>query len=170
MEETEDKVKSNAKFRSVRSRRGDSVKSRLLKKFPSSKSKQTTYLVLLSVVVVIAGVASGWLLSNNLQRISGGKSGKATTSKANGDLTEAGISDESAFPDSAEGELEKGGIDGEGTHHLVREGGEARYVYLTSTVIDLESFVGKKVKVWGESIAAEHAGWLMDVGKIKRID
>jgi hypothetical protein len=45
--------------------------------------------------------------------------------------------------------------------------GEDKYVYLTSTVIDLQSFVGKKVKVWGETLSGLHAGWLMDVGKIK---
>jgi len=31
----------------------------------------------------------------------------------------------------------------------------------------LQSFVGKKVMVWGQTIAAQQAGWLMDVGKIK---
>jgi len=36
-------------------------------------------------------------------------------------------------------------------------------------VIDLESFTGKKVKVWGETISAQKAGWLMDVGKIQVI-
>jgi hypothetical protein len=66
--------------------------------------------------------------------------------------------------------LEEGGIDGEGTHHLVRDGGPSKSVYLTSTVIDLDSFAGKKVKVWGETISARKAGWLMDVGKIKIIE
>jgi len=50
---------------------------------------------------------------------------------------------------------------------LIRPGGDSQNVYLTSTVIDLESFVGKKVEVWGETIGAREAGWLMDVGKVK---
>jgi hypothetical protein len=33
----------------------------------------------------------------------------------------------------------------------------------------LDSFVGKKVEVSGQTLAAEHAGWLMDVGRIKVI-
>jgi hypothetical protein len=86
--------------------------------------------------------------------------------------TEAGLEDESAFTEeqSPEGILKEGGIEGEGTHHLDRGLGEDKYVYLTSTVIDLQSFVGKKVKVWGESLAGLKAGWLMDVGKIKVIE
>ncbi len=53
---------------------------------------------------------------------------------------------------------------------MVREGGEDQYVYLTSTVIDLESFAGKKVQIWGETTSAQKAGWLMDVGKVKVLD
>jgi len=71
-----------------------------------------------------------------------------------------------AFKDSAEGVLEKGGIDGEGTHHLVREGGPSQTAYLTSSVLDLDLFVGKKIKVEGETFAAQKAGWLMDVGLV----
>jgi hypothetical protein len=78
---------------------------------------------------------------------------------------EAGRADEDA--DTAEGVLEVGGIKGEGTHHLVRGDDESQYVYLTSTVIDLESFTGKKVQVWGETLSAETAGWMMDVSKVK---
>jgi hypothetical protein len=48
--------------------------------------------------------------------------------------------------------------------------GEHKYVYLTSSVVDLQSFVGKKVQVWGETLAGQSAGWLMDVGKVKVID
>jgi len=37
-------------------------------------------------------------------------------------------------------------------------------------VIDLEKFVGRKVKVWGQTFAAQKAGWLMDVGKLKVLE
>ena len=114
-------------------------------------------------LVVLAGVGTGYFLSGR----SLGESSKEVAPGAEASATEAGLSDEATFRDSAEGTLESGGVDGEGTHHLVREGGESQYVYLTSTVIDLESYVGKKVTVWGETISARKAGWLMDVGKIK---
>jgi len=80
---------------------------------------------------------------------------------------QAGISDEATFKDSAEGTLEEGGVAGEGTHHLTRDGGVSQTVYLTSTVVNLDDFVGKKVKVFGQTISAKKAGWLMDVGLVK---
>lgn len=81
-----------------------------------------------------------------------------------------GLEDSATFRDSAQGKLEEGGINGEGTHHLVRDGGPSQNVYLTSSVIDLKQYVGKSVEVWGETIGAKSAGWLMDVGKIKILD
>ena len=64
----------------------------------------------------------------------------------------------------------EGGKDGEGTHHLDRGLGTEKDVYLTSTVINLDDFVGKKVQIWGETISAQKAGWFMDVVKIKTIE
>lgn len=81
-----------------------------------------------------------------------------------------GVEDEKTFTDTAEGKLEKGGIDGEGSHHLVRPGGESQTVYLTSSIVDLDKFVGHKVKIWGETFAAQKAGWLMDVGRLEVLD
>lgn len=139
-----------------------------LKKFPVPTQKNLYILIASVLLTVIAGVFTGWYLS-------GGKLGKgvAPTSKtapgATSGLTEAGVSNEEAFPDTAQGTLAQGGIEGEGTHHLDRGQGPQNFVYLTSTVIDLESFVGKKVEVWGQSITAKRAGWLMDVGRIKVI-
>jgi len=124
-------------------------------------------MIILVVVVVLAGILTGWL-------ISGGK-GKSTALKTQGPSSvnssqEAGVSDESTFRDSAQGILREGGANGEGTHHLERDGGPSQNVYLTSSVIDLGAFVGKKVQVWGETISAAKAGWLMDVGKVKVIE
>lgn len=82
-----------------------------------------------------------------------------------------GSTDTRTFRDSAEGVLESGGIDGEGTHHLVRvEGRPDQNAYLTSSIIDLDQYVGKKVRVWGETFTAQKAGWLMDVGKIELLE
>ena len=71
------------------------------------------------------------------------------------------------FKDVAEGTLQKGGIDGEGTHKLIRPGGDSQTVYLTSSVVDLSQYEGKKVKVFGETQKALKEGWLMDVGKVE---
>lgn len=137
--------------------------SNIVKKIPKIDLKNNVVIVALALVVVLVGVASGWLLSGN--RTLGVSKGVAPGAKSGSQ--EAGISDTATFKDSAEGVLEEGGISGEGTHHLVRPGGDSQNVYLTSTVIDLQSFVGKKVQVWGQTISARKAGWLMDVGKIK---
>ena len=69
--------------------------------------------------------------------------------------------------DNATGDLKEGGIGSEGTYHIERDGGPSHFVYLTSSVVDLGSFVGKKVEVWGETLASKKAGWLMDVAKIQ---
>jgi len=66
--------------------------------------------------------------------------------------------------------IEKNGFDGEGTHKLLREGGESQTAYLTSSVLDLDLFVGHKVEIWGETFAAQKAGWLLDVGAVKVLD
>lgn len=78
-----------------------------------------------------------------------------------------GIADKKTFKDKAEGTLKEGGIDGEGNFHLERPGGVSQNVYLTSTTVDLSQYIGKKVRVWGETFSAEKAGWLMDVGLVE---
>lgn len=55
----------------------------------------------------------------------------------------------------------------EGTHLLERVG--AVPVALTSSVVDLSKYEGKKVKVFGETQKALKEGWLMDVGKVEEI-
>lgn len=118
-----------------------------------------------SLVVVLLGIGTGWLLSGKAS----GRSATAPNVKVT--ANEAGILDESTFKgDTAEGTLVEGGINGEGTHHIERDGGASQNVYLASTVIDLQSFVGKKVKVWGETQSTKKAGWFMDVIKLKVIE
>lgn len=73
----------------------------------------------------------------------------------------------SIFKDTAEGVLQNGGDQGDGAYHLVRSGGPSQNVYLTSSTLDLSQFVGSKIKVWGQTQTAQHAGWLMDVGKVE---
>ena len=76
---------------------------------------------------------------------------------------------EKEFKDTATGTLEKGNINGEGTHILNREGGLTQRVSLTSSAVDLDLFVGKKVEVKGQTNSSSKTGWLMDVGAIKII-
>lgn len=115
-----------------------------------------------AVIILIAGIASGFILSSVLRKgtTSSGTSGSASK-------VVVGEKDGKNFKDSAEGQLETGGINGEGTHKLIRPGGENQTVYLTSSLFDLNQFAGKKVRVWGETFAAKKAGWLMDVGKVE---
>jgi len=74
------------------------------------------------------------------------------------------------FSDSAVGIIKEGGVNGEGTHTLDREGGVDQDAALTSSVIDLDLFVGKKVEVDGETNDSNKAGWFMDVGSIKILE
>lgn len=115
------------------------------------------------VLLVILGIGTGYLLSRKAggQMFLGGKPTIIKTDKV------AGSTDTKTFKDSAVGVIEKGGVDGEGTHKLIREGGPSQTAFLMSSVVDLDEYVGKKVKVWGETFAAKKAAWLMDVGKIE---
>ena len=78
-----------------------------------------------------------------------------------------GVDDTDLFPDTVTGYLEKGGINGEGTHSLLRLGGVSQTVYLTSSIVDLDEFVGHQVTIWGETFSGQKAGWLMDVGRVR---
>jgi len=140
-------------------------------KMPDSASKPTMdkpkkKMVKWVVALVLLGVVSGWGLVKIKQPSSPKKLKSAEEAGVNSGDT-YGVMDEAAFPDMAEGKLVAGGIDGEGSHHLEREGGESQYVYLTSSVIDLDQFVDKEVKVWGQTFEAQKAGWLMDVGRLQ---
>ena len=126
------------------------------------EKKKVFPLVLGAFLVVLLGVFTAWLISSK----SGGlkddaAAGVVATSK------EAGKLDPNIKYDTATGTLREGGINGEGTHRLEREGGASKNVYLTSSMVNLDNFVGKEVNIWGETIASKKAGWLMDVAKIQ---
>lgn len=74
------------------------------------------------------------------------------------------------FGDSAMGVVKSGGVNGEGTHTLVREGGATQNAALTSSVVDLDLFIDKKVEVKGETNDSNKVGWFMDVGSIKILE
>jgi len=74
------------------------------------------------------------------------------------------------FTDDAVGTIVKGGINGEGTHTLQREGGKTQNAALTSSTVDLDLFVDKKVEIQGETNSSTKAGWFLDVGVIKILE
>lgn len=124
-----------------------------------------TVLILAAVLVVVIGIGSGFFLSKNKSlKIVGASSDQGKEVSSN---TEKGILDSSTFSDQATGTLQKGGLGTEGTHKLVRDGGPSQTVYLTSSVVDLDEFVDKKVEIHGQTIKAQKAAWLMDVGYVK---
>ena len=143
------------------------VEKPLVKPLVSPKSKRSTaFTILASFIVVLSGVATGWFLAGgNKTATSDTRTSQQTSS--NKELEEAGVGDEKSYGSTTEGTLKKGGIKGEGTHYIDRGLGENKYVYLTSSVADLDGFVDRKVVVWGETISAKYASWMIDVGKIK---
>jgi hypothetical protein len=141
----------------------------LLKKLPKSDMKKNLGIILTSIIVVLAGIGTGWLMSGGLSA-NEAEPDMVTSEGAKKSKSEAGIEIKDDTLDTAEGILNEGGLNGEGTHRLDRGFGPQKDAYLTSTVINLDDFVGKKVKVWGETNDAQKAGWFMDVLRIKEID
>lgn len=128
----------------------------------------TPKIIAIFIGVILVGIATGYGVS----RI-GGSAAVPTTTSNGGSAVSAGVvygsNDTATFKDIAQGVLQAGGIDGEGQYHLVRPGGDSQNVYLTSSLVDLSQFTGRTIKVWGQTQAAQHAGWLMDVGRVQLI-
>ena len=142
----------------------------LVKQFDKKKDKSygIKIAVVLSVMVVL-GLGSGLLIAKGTT--AGTKSSSEVGTKeeiAKGDTF--GVNDTETFGDEAEGTVKTGGIEGEGQYHLERPGGKTQYVYLTSSVVDLGLVEGRKIKVWGQTQKAQHAPWLMDVGRVEVLD
>ncbi len=126
--------------------------------------------VLVGAAIIAAGMITGYVLA---QGGPAGKTGKqingATT--ADGLKKVVGVDDKKTFNTNAEGTLRAGGTaGGEGTHYLERAGGPSQNVYLTSSSVPLDDYVGKKVKVDGQTFSAKTAGWLMDVGRLELVE
>lgn len=130
----------------------------------SKLSKILPFLII--IIVVSAGILTGLILSS---------ASKASTNRGSV-LSEEELSPEikenlaQTFRDEAEGVLEKNDdLDkyAQGTHKLIRPGGEDQTAYLTSSVLDLDEYIDKKIKVYGETFGSSQVGWLMDVGKVE---
>ncbi len=131
----------------------------------------TQKLFIFLIIAVVMGAMSGYILSNKKGAMGGntltsGSIDSSSISKG----TVVGSNDTKIFKDVATGALKEGGIEGEGQFHLVRPGGVSQNVYLTSSSVDLSKFVGRKIKVWGETQKAQKAGWLMDAGRVEVLE
>lgn len=125
------------------------------------------------VLIIVAGVASGYGIFR-LQATPGESVGRQQSEKIAGvekvKVGETYGNQSEVFPDKATGVIERNEEDGEGTHKLIREGGESQTAYITSSLVNLDRFVNHKVTVWGETFAAQKVGWLMDVGAVKVLE
>lgn len=143
----------------------EDTKEKLVKELDKNKKLEALSIpivIVFFIVSLVIGIGSGYLLAKKE-----GPSIASDTKSTESSKEAAGILDKKRFPDDAEGTLRKGGIDGEGNFHVERKGGESQNVYLTSSTVDLSKFVGKKVRVWGQTFTGQKAGWLMDVGYIE---
>jgi hypothetical protein len=136
---------------------------------PTTAMNKTVLLAF--AMFILLGIGTGFIVSNVMGNSSSSSNSSGDVIKANGVSVKKGdiigSKDSGAYKDSAEGTLKVGGIEGEGAFHLERPGGDSQNVYLTSSVLDLTPFVGRKVKVWGATQTAQKAGWLMDVGRLQ---
>ncbi len=128
--------------------------------------KMDRKMAIMIAIPIILGVLSGLILyfvsTRGTAKIAGQNVEIVSTP------TEEGVKDASTFKDTATGTLipNDGKITTEGTDVLTR-GDASQNVYLTTAVIDLSKYEGKKVQVWGQTFQGQKAGWLMDVGRIK---
>lgn len=128
----------------------------------------TPKIMAIFIGVILMGIVTGYGVS----RLGGPAATSVSTAGSSAGISIGavyGSNDTATFKDIAQGVLQAGGIDGEGQYHLVRPGGDSQSVYLTSSLVDLSQFTGRTIKVWGQTQAAQHAGWLMDVGRVQLI-
>lgn len=152
------------------------TEKKFLHQFSQLKQKSNWREVLLPIgiilAIVLAGTTTGYFLANRgVSRPMVTKELEEGVEMVSGPK-EVGIKDVRVFRDTTSGKIETNDSEvvTEGSHKLIRPGGESQTAYLTSSVVDLSQFLGKCVQVWGETFAAQKAGWLMDVGRVKILD
>ena len=149
---------------------GEEEVTEVIEEQPSSRKISLVGFIL---VVLVLGVISGWALfkspffkstpKGEIQLAEGGTASRAKVGETYG-------REDDVFKDEAVGVVEANGLSGEGTHKLLREGGESQTVFLTSSILDLDMFIDRKVIVWGQTFSSEKVGWLMDVGRLKVVE
>ena len=139
----------------------------LVKKFDSPSAKPAKPLIAgLVLFVILLGIGTGFVIAKGTSTSLGTPTQVSNKSQVNKG-TILGTNDTTTFKDAVQGTLKAGGIDGEGQFHLERPGGATQFVYMTSSVVDLSLVEGREVKVWGQTQKAQHAPWLMDVGRVE---
>lgn len=121
-------------------------------------------LVISAVSIVLLGSGLGLLIS---QKKSSRVEGTSTEQLIQTDK-QAGIKD--CKGDRAIGVLEKTSGKEQGTHKLIRDGGPSQTVYMVSSVVDLDGYVGKKMEVCGDTQKLQGVSWFMDVAQIKIVE
>lgn len=121
------------------------------------------------VLMIGLGILTGYIIAGKKPASTTSSSTAAAGPTATGKNV-FGSADSKTFTDSATGVIEKDGIGGEGTHKLIRDGGPSQTACLVSSVLDLDQFVGKKVKVTSKTMDAKKCPWLMDVGRIEVLE
>ena len=129
--------------------------------------KSPKLLIILTVIAVLAGVGTGFGTFRITHKGSAEQLDAVPTADSGVQVGDEFGSKDEAFDSHAIGYVEEGGLDGEGSHRLLRPGGDSQTVYLTSSVTDLDVFVGMEVELWGETFKGQKAGWFMDVGRVK---
>ncbi|HBQ51264.1 hypothetical protein A3B42_01470 [Candidatus Daviesbacteria bacterium RIFCSPLOWO2_01_FULL_38_10] len=136
-------------------------KEKITKKFFKDASPKKVILGVL-ILSLVLGVLTGYIIANKNLGVNA-LTGSPKTAQQ----------DNRTFKDFAEGVIKARPAPVypseyvEGTHLLQRDGQPP--VALTSSVVDLSLYEGKKVRVFGETQKALEAGWLMDVGKVEEI-
>lgn len=141
----------------------------ILRAIPPRSSLAKFVPALVVLVILAVGIGTGLVVSSRQ------KSAKLAASSPGGEQLTEEVKESftQTFRDEAEGTVEKNDdLDkyAQGTHKLIRPGGESQTAYLTSSVLDLDQYLGKKIKVFGETFGSSQVGWLMDVGKVEVLE
>lgn len=143
---------------------------------PAEPSNSSSLSLPIVTIIVFVALAIGFWLSrttagSNSSSVSSNQLVQSTDNLSADKVVVGKVygSTDSKFSDSATGVIQKGGINGEGTHTLVRDGGPTQSAALTSSVVDLDLFIDKKVEIKGQTNSSRKAGWLLDVGSVKVI-
>ena len=140
----------------------------ILRAIPPRRTLAKFVPALVVLLILAAGIGTGLVISSrqkSAKLVASGAGGEELTEEVKESFTQT-------FRDEAEGTVEKNDLDkyAQGTHRLKRPGGESQTAYLTSSVLDLDQYVGKKVKVFGETFGSSQVAWLMDVGKVEILE
>ena len=147
---------------------------------PVSRPASKISLKVISLILLFSLATGFWLSrllplskSSSSNLLSLGQQSISTDTISSADQIQVGKlygDTDTVFKDSATGTIEKGSINGVGTHILNREGGVSQRAVLTSSVVDLDLFIGHKVEVKGQTNSSPKTAWLMDVGSVKVLE